>query len=147
MLEWVAIPFSRGSSWARDQIRVSCVTGRFFSIWAIREAKESNMGWLSILWTGSQTLTFSPACCLSYWPTGSSFSCSCLAVLVTGTWSTPDVMSEQVWRLWSPIRLSHFSSEKWQVCIKPVSCSYALKYNVRLISNLVLHVAWDGDEG
>ena len=30
-LEWVAIPFS---SWSRDQIRVSCIVGRFLTIWA-----------------------------------------------------------------------------------------------------------------
>ena len=35
---WVAIPFSRGSSQPRDQTRVSCVAGRFFTIWATREA-------------------------------------------------------------------------------------------------------------
>ena len=32
--EWVAIPFSRVSSWPRDQNHVSCITGRFFTIWA-----------------------------------------------------------------------------------------------------------------
>ena len=32
MLEWVAIPFSRGSSRPRDQTRVSCVAGRIFTI-------------------------------------------------------------------------------------------------------------------
>ena len=31
--EWVAIPFSRGSSWPRDQTQVSCIIGRFFTIW------------------------------------------------------------------------------------------------------------------
>ena len=30
-LEWVAIPFSRGSSWSRNQIQVSCTAGRYFS--------------------------------------------------------------------------------------------------------------------
>ena len=35
VLEWVAIPFSRGSSWPRNWTRVSCITGRFFAIWAI----------------------------------------------------------------------------------------------------------------
>ena len=35
ILEWVAIPFSRGSCWPRDQIWVSCISGRFFTIWAI----------------------------------------------------------------------------------------------------------------
>ena len=30
---WIAIPFSRGSSWPRDQTQVSCIAGRFFTIW------------------------------------------------------------------------------------------------------------------
>ena len=30
ILEWVAIPFSRGSSQTRDQTQVSLITGRFF---------------------------------------------------------------------------------------------------------------------
>ena len=38
ILEWVAIPFSRGSSRPRDRTRVSCIAGRFFTIWATREA-------------------------------------------------------------------------------------------------------------
>ena len=33
-LEWVAIPFYRGSSWPRHQTWVSCIAGRFFTIWA-----------------------------------------------------------------------------------------------------------------
>ena len=32
ILEWVAIPFSRGSSQLRSQSRVSCVAGGFFTI-------------------------------------------------------------------------------------------------------------------
>ena len=35
MLEWVAISFSRGSSWPGDQTQVSCITGRGF---ILREA-------------------------------------------------------------------------------------------------------------
>ena len=38
ILEWVAFPFSRGSSQPKDQTRVSCIAGRFFINWAIREA-------------------------------------------------------------------------------------------------------------
>ena len=34
ILEWVVIPFSRGSSRARNQTRVSCITGGFFTSWA-----------------------------------------------------------------------------------------------------------------
>ena len=36
--EWVAILFSRGSSWSRDQTWVSYTAGRFFTIWATGEA-------------------------------------------------------------------------------------------------------------
>ena len=34
ILEWAAIPFSRGSSRARGWTWVSCIAGRFFTIWA-----------------------------------------------------------------------------------------------------------------
>ena len=38
ILEWVAIPSSRGSCRLRNWTQVSCIAGRFFTIWAIREA-------------------------------------------------------------------------------------------------------------
>ena len=38
ILEWVAFPFSRGSSQPRDWTRVSCIAGRFFTAWASTEA-------------------------------------------------------------------------------------------------------------
>ena len=38
ILEWVAIPFSRGSSWPRDQNGVSCIADRFLTICTTREA-------------------------------------------------------------------------------------------------------------
>ena len=38
ILEWVSCPFSRGSSWPRNQTRVSWVADRFFTIWATGEA-------------------------------------------------------------------------------------------------------------
>ena len=41
ILEWVAMSSSRGSSWPRDQTWVSCIAGRFFTIWATREASTS----------------------------------------------------------------------------------------------------------
>ena len=37
-LEWIAISFSTGSSWTREWIWVSCIAGRFFTMWATREA-------------------------------------------------------------------------------------------------------------
>ena len=37
IFKWVAYPFSRGSSQPRNQTRVSCIAGGFFTSWAIRE--------------------------------------------------------------------------------------------------------------
>ena len=39
ILEWVAIPFSMGSFWPRDWTWVSCIAGRFLTIWATGEAQ------------------------------------------------------------------------------------------------------------
>ena len=38
ILEWVAYPFSSGSSWPRNWIGVICIAGRVFTSWAIGEA-------------------------------------------------------------------------------------------------------------
>ena len=54
ILEWVAVPFSRGSSQPRDRTQVSHIAGRFFTSWATWEAlKYIKNSWNSILrkWT------------------------------------------------------------------------------------------------
>ena len=38
ILEWVASPLSSRSSWPRDWPQVSCIAGRFFTVWATRKA-------------------------------------------------------------------------------------------------------------
>ena len=38
ILEWIAFPFSRGSSQPRDWTQVSCIAGWFFTSWTTREA-------------------------------------------------------------------------------------------------------------
>ena len=38
ILEWVAFPFSRGSSQPWDGTQISCIAGGFFTSWATREA-------------------------------------------------------------------------------------------------------------
>ena len=39
ILEWVAVPSSRGSSWPRDRTQVSRIIGRFFPLWDTKEAQ------------------------------------------------------------------------------------------------------------
>jgi len=42
ILEWVAVPFSRGSSQPGDRIHVSLIAGGFFTSWATREASKKS---------------------------------------------------------------------------------------------------------
>ena len=45
ILEWVAYPISRRSSQPRNRTRISCIAGRFFFIWAIKEALLKDLLW------------------------------------------------------------------------------------------------------
>ena len=49
ILEWVAMPSSRGSSHPRDWTQVSHIAGGFFTIWATRKPKNTGVGSLSLL--------------------------------------------------------------------------------------------------
>ena len=53
ILEWVAFPFSRGSSQPRDWTQVSCIGGGFFTSWATREAH-----FMAYRWGNSKRLYF-----------------------------------------------------------------------------------------
>ena len=72
ILEWVAIPFSRGSFQLRDPIWFSCIEGRFFTIWATRENPLWLYGSRESFGTGEQVghwgllevLAFSKVCWL-----------------------------------------------------------------------------------
>ena len=57
LLEWVAIPFSRGSSRPRDQIQVSCIAGELFTVWATKKGHSPNPG---PLFSSTQCLSDSP---------------------------------------------------------------------------------------
>ena len=47
ILEWVAIPFSRGSFQPRDQIQVSHIAGGFFTSWATRQGSPRISEWVA----------------------------------------------------------------------------------------------------
>ena len=49
ILEWVAFPFSRGSSQSRDRAKVSLIAGGFFTSWATGKPKNTEMGSLALL--------------------------------------------------------------------------------------------------
>ena len=48
VLEWVNYPFSSGSSQPRNWTGISCIAGRFFTNWAMREAHMTAY----IIWDG-----------------------------------------------------------------------------------------------
>ena len=49
ILAWVACPSSSGSSWPRNWTGVSCIAGRFFTNWTMREAL---LDWSLLKWPG-----------------------------------------------------------------------------------------------
>ena len=49
ILEWIAIPLSKGSSPPRDQTKLSCIVDRFSTIWATKEALTL-VTRISVLW-------------------------------------------------------------------------------------------------
>ena len=71
-LEWVAMPFSRGSSPPRDQTSISDIASRFFTILTTREAQGSHIQALKKLWFSSTRLILSkgtewPDCLILVW--------------------------------------------------------------------------------
>ena len=68
ILERVAILFSRGSSWPRDQSQGSHISGRFFTVWVSREAL-SNFPFSFLFpedWTCLRSLTTSQAAWIAF---------------------------------------------------------------------------------
>jgi len=64
ILEWVAISFSRASSWPRVQTRVSHTAGRFFTFWATREAPVRIVHMYKYAWALYTWASF----CVPMWP-------------------------------------------------------------------------------
>ena len=62
ILQWVVYPFSRGSSQPRNWTGVSCITGGFFTSWAIR-VHISPLLWISFPLRRLQSTEQSSPCC------------------------------------------------------------------------------------
>ena len=65
ILEWVAVPFSGGSSQPRDWTQVSYIAGRFFNSWPTRKAllggislQNTKLFYFSILETKDNNNTY-----------------------------------------------------------------------------------------
>ena len=76
-LEWVTISFSRGSSWLRDWIQVSCFSRRILYHWTTKEAPcfpadsdDTRSAWWSFPFLGCRFLAET----VSYWMDGARAS-------------------------------------------------------------------------
>ena len=62
ILEWGAYTFSSGSCWPRNQTRISCIAGGFFTSWATREVfyiSTYSRIYFNILWYEEEEIFFS----------------------------------------------------------------------------------------
>ena len=66
ILECIAIPFSRESSQPRGWTWVSCLAGRFFTVWA---SSNAHLSWSSliIVWYHVVHIVWCLQCCKSLW--------------------------------------------------------------------------------
>ena len=92
ILEWIAVPFSRGPSWPRDRSRVSCTAGRLFTV---RDYKQIH---------NAPVRLSKVSLCLN------SPSLSCLLLTVELVLLPPKVSSFPPWGL-TPLALS-----VWYLC-------------------------------
>ena len=107
ILEWVAIPFSRGSSWPRDWTEIPCTAGRFCTLWATSEAHR--LGLITIA-AAAKLLQSCPTLCdpIDSSPLGSS---------------VPGILQARILE-WVAISLS--SAWKWKVKVKSLSRAWLL---------------------
>ena len=99
VLEWVAISFSRESAPPRDQIQVSCIAGRCFTLWATREAANTRARWMQIgIWKVLKRILISKI--------GETGVCVCV-VVVGG-----DIYDEEGWQ---PRQDETRASSKFQI--------------------------------
>ena len=96
IMEWVAMPLSRGSSQPRYQTQVTCIEGGFFTISATRAAHRLTLCILKSLLsflcplTSPLFLLYNASCCIL-----SEFSVICSIFI----YSLPDFMFRRIWAL------------------------------------------------
>ena len=131
--EWVAISFSRGSSWPRDWTRVSRIGGRCFNFWATREALTCKQNtklcsnlytWLYSISTEDWAISLYSAAAAA---AKSLQSCPTLCDPVDGSppdSSVPGILQTKILE-W--VAISFSNAWKWKVKVKSLS-------HVRLLS-------------
>ena len=109
-LELVAMPSSRGSSQPRDQTQVSRIAGRFFTIWATKEAYDPVIPLLGIYLKKLTPLIWNETCIPMLF-TAALFT-------VAKIWKQPKHPSadEGIKKMWRTYTMEHYSAlqrTKW----------------------------------
>ena len=122
ILEWVAMSFSNWFSQSRFRTQVSCITGRFFTVWATREAQS----WPTT--TGNQQVG---ALCSCGWSEGEEHcdNKSGMRVFLVAQWTIHLPMQEtQVGSLIREDPTCHGATKpvchnSWACALEPRSCN------------------------
>ena len=118
ILEWIAMPFSRRSYWPRDGTQVSHISGRFFTMWAI---KETHFNFSSV-----QLLI-----CVLLFVTPWTAACQ-VSLSITNSWSLLKLMSIESVMLSKHLILCH-----------PLLLLPSIFPSIRVFSSeSVLHIRW-----
>ena len=118
ILAWVAYTFSSGSSGPRNRTGVSCVAGRFFTKWAVREALLPPKWWWCVeLWAECLcACVLCAVCCQSFLTLCDPTHCSPLGSSVHG-------ISQAIILEWVAISYSRaYSPPRDWTCVSCVSC-------------------------
>ena len=73
ILDWVALPFSRGSSQPRDRTQVSHIAGKFFTSWANSQSLLKLMSIKSVMHPTISSSVVPFSSCLQSFPASGSF--------------------------------------------------------------------------
>ena len=108
ILDWVALPFSRGSSQPRDRTQVSHIAGKFFTSWANSQSLLKLMSIKSVMHPTISSSVVPFSSCLQSFPASGSFLMSRL--FTTGGQSIGASTSESVPTMniqdWFPLGLT-----------------------------------------
>ena len=111
ILEWVIIPFSRGSSRPRERNQVFCTTDRLFTSWSTEKAHTTSQSLLKFISTEllmlSNHLIFCHpfSCCLQFFPRWTIKSRSTSQERIPKIQTSP---LGSVFHLWALYHLEHF---------------------------------------
>ena len=143
-LQWVVIPFSRGSSRPRDQTQVS-TAGRFFTGWASREAQQLDIAKFPSIET-VQTWIFPSnirKCMLPSFVVVQLLSC---VWLFETPWTAARQASPSFTTSWSLLKLMSIESvmpSNHLILCRPLLLLPSIFSSIRVSSNeSVLHIRW-----